>query len=426
MREKVPMNPWERRLKDLAQLHYQCSATYFKPELFRMNSNQFLQTARTVTFLIQKNKAKIPDFDSWYSETVRAPWKQDAVMTWARDARNQIEKRGDLELNSTVSVSLVFSDNEDEDLQLEISDSELIMVGVKRLTRFARKFLPSGVSDSAVVKVERRWVTSSLKDWELLTALSYVYARMHDLCVSLAGHLGEVLDDGILGPPSLDLVRTDARKTRYLKLRETGMTRAHSQEIKRDPEFVPPDSLVRLVDRFKEQGAVSTLEVAVERHTRIARETFERFGSHISMVFLFDDAWIPIDQIATMPADQSEKYMFWRSMEDRILYMKAHGLIFVCEAWIRDMKRYPQRIARTLPVLGEVLEVIGMDRRGRMVSRDMEIIRDSARHKPRLVTIDDEDSKLKPTVLNFLIPVKRAFAKLSTTEGIDFRSQNVE
>ena len=384
-----------------------------------MNSNQFLQTARTVTFIIQRNKAQIPGFDSWYVATVRDPWAQDAVMTWARDARNQIEKRGDLELNSTVDVALVISYDEEDDLLLEISDSELIMVGVKRLTRFARKHLPSGVSDSAVVKVERRWVTSSLKDWELLTALSYVYARMYDLCVSLAGHLDYALDDSIPEPSSLDLVRTDARKTRYLKLRETGVTRVVYERIKEDPEFVPPNSLVQLVNRFKEQEAVSSLEVAVERYELFARETFERFGSHMPMLFLFDDAWNPIDLISTMPADQSEKYIFWRSMEDRILYKKAHALIYVYEAWIRGIDPYAERLTHTLPVRGEILVVIGMEVGGKIVSRDIEIVRDGAQHKPRLVRLDNEVSKLKLSACNFLIPGKRAFDRLSTTESVD-------
>ena len=379
-----------------------------------MNSNQFLQTARTVTFLIQKNKAQIPEFDSWYTRTVLDPWAQDAVMMWAKDARNQIEKRGDLELNSSLDVALVFSYDEEDDLLLEIFDPKLIMVGVKQLTRFARKHLPSGVSDSAVVKVERRWVTSSLKDWELLTALTYVYARMYDLCVSLAGHLDYALDEGIPEPSSLDLVRTDARKTRYLKLRDTFVTRLVQDYIPYNPEFVPPNSLVQLVDRFKRQGAVSSLEVAVGRHELLARETFEQFGSHMPMVFLFDDAWNWIDMITTMPADQSEKYIFWRSMEDRILYNKAHALIYVYEAWIRDIERYPKRLTHTLPVRGEILVVVGMDSEGNVVSRDMEIVREVEQRKPRLVTIDNEKSKLKPSIWNFLIPAERAFRKLSS------------
>ena len=90
--------PWERRLKDLSFVLANCAQTYFDPELFRMHTNQFLQTARTVTFIIQKNKGGIPEFEAWYSSEVQENWRMDEVMLWARDARNKIEKVGDLEL----------------------------------------------------------------------------------------------------------------------------------------------------------------------------------------------------------------------------------------------------------------------------------------------------------------------------------------
>jgi len=92
--------PWERRLKDLSRLLANCAAAYFSPDLFRMNTNQYLQTARTVTFIIQKNKDHIPHFDKWYKDNVIDKWKNLDLMCWARDSRNKIEKEGDLDLFS--------------------------------------------------------------------------------------------------------------------------------------------------------------------------------------------------------------------------------------------------------------------------------------------------------------------------------------
>ena len=91
--ERLLMRPWERRLRDLAQLLRNCGETYFSPDLFRQNTNQFLQTSRTVTFIIQKNKADTPGFEAWYKTNVLQPWSNDPVMSWAKDARNVIEKR---------------------------------------------------------------------------------------------------------------------------------------------------------------------------------------------------------------------------------------------------------------------------------------------------------------------------------------------
>lgn len=411
------MKAWERRLKDLAQLHKQCSEVYFEPELFRMNSNQFLQTARTITFIIQKNKAQIPEFDNWYRRAVLDQWAQDALMTWAKDSRNQIEKRGHLELYSIVNLALVYSYDEKNDLLFEIPNSQLIMAGVKKLMRFARKNLPTGVSDSAVVKIERRWSASTLKDWELLSALSYVYARMYDLCASLAGHLGDAIDNSIPEPSILDLVRSDARKTRYLKLGDTGAGRIQYKRIKRDPNFKPPFSLVRLSDHFKEQGPLTCLEAAVERHLLVACDIFEQVGGLIQTVHLLDDEWKTIDIISSIPADQPEKYIFWREIEERILYLRAHALIFEGEAWIRDAKKYPMRAMRTLPMKGETLIVVGIEAGGKSISRGMKIIRDGRQNKPYLVPFDDENQELKSPTWNFMLPVKHAFEKLTKNSG---------
>jgi hypothetical protein len=93
-----------------------------------MNTNQFLQTARTVTFIIQKNKEEIPNYQSWYSAAVVAPWGSDEVMTWANDARNTIEKEGDLELNSALKVTLLFSYLEEQDLSIDCGREELVSI----------------------------------------------------------------------------------------------------------------------------------------------------------------------------------------------------------------------------------------------------------------------------------------------------------
>src|SRR4051812_48993799 len=119
------MQPWERRLLDLGHLLKSCYKTYMEPNLFRMNTNQFLQTSRTVTFILQKNKNSIPDFESWYEALTRF-WRDDAVMTWAKDARNLVEKEGDLELNSALHLALLFSYIAENDVRVEVGKTELL------------------------------------------------------------------------------------------------------------------------------------------------------------------------------------------------------------------------------------------------------------------------------------------------------------
>ena len=102
------MQRWERRLADLERLLESCHTTYFDPNLFRMNINSFLQTARTVTFLINKQKANIPDFESWHATNIVEAWNNDDIMRWSVQSRNHIEKEGDLDMHSSLDLCLIF------------------------------------------------------------------------------------------------------------------------------------------------------------------------------------------------------------------------------------------------------------------------------------------------------------------------------
>jgi hypothetical protein len=94
--------PADRRLRDAFHHWRQLEWTYFAPYEFRINLNSFLQEARNVTFILQKNKSAIRGFEKWYSD-----WQQrmrdDALMKWAVESRNRVTKQGDLETESLAS-----------------------------------------------------------------------------------------------------------------------------------------------------------------------------------------------------------------------------------------------------------------------------------------------------------------------------------
>ncbi|MEP9827853.1 hypothetical protein, partial [Staphylococcus aureus] len=88
----------------------------------------------------------------------------DKVMDWAKDSRNKIEKEGDLDLYSTLDMTLFWSYIVEQDAKISTGRIELLQAGTKRLVRLARKQLPSGVVDSAAVRIERKWVANTLPD----------------------------------------------------------------------------------------------------------------------------------------------------------------------------------------------------------------------------------------------------------------------
>lgn len=405
------MNPWERRLRDLAQLLKNCHATYLDPDLFRMNTNQFLQTARTITFIIQKNKATIPDYDRWYAEAVVNGWRGDLVMQWAKEARNSIEKEGDLELHSSLKVTLLFSYLVEQDVVLECGRGELLGASVKKLVRLARSKLPTGVSDAAAVKIERRWVTATLSSWELLQALSYVYARMLACCRELARHLGKAIDTSIPDASHFDRIRDETRQVRFVKLNGMHMHSVAMESVAIDHSMEIPPSIRAAFDDSQEhpRPKISSFDAALHYYTRMAEATFLHYGNHVFMLFILGDEWQPLDMLSPQFADQTDKFIFWRSVADRITNLKASGIVWIGESWLRRADRSTTVAVRNLPIEGERLTVFGIDRTGAQVQHAWNILRAPKSDKPGLEPIREED-EFNNEESFFLVPVLRAFS----------------
>jgi hypothetical protein len=403
------MHPWERRLKDLAQSLVNCASTYFDPDAFRMNVNHFLQTSRTVTFIIQKNKTKIPNFVAWYEVNVLEKWRDDVVMGWARDSRNIIEKEGDLDLNSTLSVTLIFSYLKEDDSTISLSSDDLLNAGIKKLIRLARKGLPTEAANAASIKVERRWVTGSLREWELLHALTYVYGRILLCCEQLAEHLGADLDSEIPAGRDVEQLRNDARRVQFVKLRDETVRTMKTTGIENDTNFEPPE---------KYRDYFSTVRTRPERPANykgtmgffasMAEMTFKTFGSHIPMLYFFNEEWGIIDVMSTHFDDRAEKYLFWRVAAERAASVRARGFVWISEAWHRQPKRAYRGSVEEMPIVGERLIVVGMNQLGQIDEVVWHIRRNSPDDSPTLELMTDSDQPYTRESTYYFVPVTRA------------------
>ncbi len=401
--------PWERRLKDLAVLLGNCNSNYFDPDLFRLNTNQFLQTSRTVTFIIQKNKAAVPKFEQWYKANVLNRWEDDEVMLWAKNSRNIIEKEGDLELYSSINATLIFSYLKEEDVVIECGKAELLGFGVKKLARFARKHLPTGISDAAVIKIERKWITSSLPEWELLHALSCVYSRIYECCELLALYLGAPIDNSIPGVGLVDPYRENTRKVQYKKLRGIGTRHLSTRKMNVDRSNAPPDNINAIFDDVKKkQFSPRSLREAMDFYSRMAEATFEAFTNHVHMLFMFNKSWQLLSMVTTEFEDQADKYIFWRAMSERAATQDIGTVIWIAELWLRDLKGNAGVPIRNMPIKGEFLEVIGVDYSNCRENIIWKILRENGERKPRLLKLSKEESEAFSSVPFFFVPIMRA------------------
>ena len=62
------LNNVEKRWFDSWNLWISCAKNYYDPESFRLNLNNCIQTLRTITWILQKNKSDIPGFNEWYGK----------------------------------------------------------------------------------------------------------------------------------------------------------------------------------------------------------------------------------------------------------------------------------------------------------------------------------------------------------------------
>jgi hypothetical protein len=418
------MQPWERRLRDLAQLLSNCGETYFSPDRFRQNINQFLQTSRTVTFIIQKNKGSIPEFDSWYKGAVLQPWQADPVMSWAKDARNVIEKEGDLEMYSTLQVAVLYSYESDEDMIIEVTRRELLQASIEQLLKIALNKLPPEILVSAILKTQRKWVANTLPGRELIQALTYVYSQLYEVCSGLAAHLESELDSSVPHPTDFDPNSNDIARVRFMKLRQRGVGQNKSVRLKADKNFKAPPALQKLKNDFDAMPKPASLADVVSRHAKMAQATFEQHASHIPMLALYDKNWRHIDFLSTAFSDQSEKYIFWRNAADRAFYLKAYAMVWTSESWIRDLKDSNNRPISELPIIGEQLHVVAVDASGATEVVAWSIMRTTENEKPSLVQIGPEKAFRKPEHIFFVKPVIAAMKLAHTGSAIKSGTQN--
>jgi hypothetical protein len=411
----LKMFPWERRLRDLARLLYNCGDTYFSPDLFRQNTNQFLQTSRTVTFIIQKNKAEIPAFDNWYRAQVLTGWAGDSVMTWAKDARNVIEKEGDLEMHSKLATSVLFSHVPSKDFIIETPRPFLIQADINKIAKLAKSSLPPGVLDAAVLQIERRWVANSLPNYELISALTYIYARLYSVCADLAILLSSTLDASIPHPTNLDPAANDVGQMRFIKLGKPNMGRLTTTRVERDHKFKPPLALVELQRELKGMPTPSSLDDLVHQRSMLAENTFLVHGNHMHMLSLFDENWKQIDYITTAFSDQADKYLFWRNAAKRAAYLKAAAIVWVGESWVREHVDNSELPIRKMPIIGEQLHVVGAT-----VDGDVKTVRwgITRSEKSKMVSLEaippEHDAELYKTF--FIQPILEAMSSVRPKE----------
>ena len=153
------------------ELWHQALESYHKPEKFHANLNATIQALRSVTLMLQNQKAVFPDFDEWYG-----PWqkklKEDALSKWLNDARVTVFHVGDLESYSSAEVKLITWRQEVlSSVSVPIqTPAQLILENPALLNLLDPSKKCSSDFEDGFLTIERRWSTRDLGGKEILAS----------------------------------------------------------------------------------------------------------------------------------------------------------------------------------------------------------------------------------------------------------------
>lgn len=340
---KCPLEAVDRRLSDLHRQWHFAEKSYFDPDEFRIAIQTCIQTARTVTFILQSNKALFSDFDAWY-----APWQNEfrniPLMKWMVDARNRIEKRGDLETHSQLTVSILASYLENEKVSVNI-EGNLFDSTKELLEKIPRYAFEQHVSRNGIMQIERCWVANDLPNFELLDAVGVAY-----------GHLSRLVHDAHL---ALGLAEPNIMST------ERSVKYDHDTLEGRMPCMIGHDR-IRTFNVWLETGEpleieTGTMNVSVEQAEAVskrydfdpkdvygdaenaeetllnlfdtARAMFLTDEHHITIAFLLKGK-TPVDLVEWRPGEHGHKYVMAQMLADQVQRVGADAVIMIGEIWV--------------------------------------------------------------------------------------------
>lgn len=361
------------RLIQMRELWGQAADNYFEPMRFLIGIQNFIMTSRTVTFIIQANKSIIPNFENWY-QPHQASLSDDRIMVWAKDTRNFIEKRGDLEPLSQVRGEIIcsyydgpFSDWVPQSLFSSARDFYLAVPN-KIST------LPHVVEHGTLL-IERRWVDVSLPDLEILEALSHVYEKLSGIVVDLFQHLELEVPHVIseILPENMSSLAMD--RAIYLSMKDGSPSgfRVFSSEMKISEK--------KLRKRYGDQrgkwrqiSRAGNFSDLVEAYFRLARFLMLSDGYHKCFTY-FTIGNRVVELLATDHPDRGSRYVLMRDLAKLAEIRGADGMFMINEAWTAREEDCPDGFAVNAKNRGESLMLFGINSKCESVCLSAEIFR---------------------------------------------------
>jgi hypothetical protein len=338
----VAANAVINRLFQMRQLWEDAATSYFDPSRFQLSLQNCITVSRTVTFILQSNKEHMDGFDEWY-EGHRTTWNNDPIMRWARDARNAIEKQGDLITHSQVRATIIASYLDGP--ETEWLPQALFMSPEQVFRSVPAKFRVPHIIENGTLLIERRWVDSELPEMEVLEALSHVYGQFADVLVDFMNV------NRLKVPPRLADTRPDAMgllamdRALYLSMRDGSLS--GNRYFKKRLGHPGKGTVQKVQKRYGPTATwnklrnAETFEDVAKEFFQHARVVLQRDGHHRSFTFFLKGKQI-IQMIATDHPNRASRYVLMRDLAKLARIEGADGVFMIAEAWTAAADNVPE------------------------------------------------------------------------------------
>jgi len=338
-----PLPATHSRLDEMHYFWHQTAEAYSTPEEFRYNLNALIQAARNVTFMLQSEKDRIPDFEVWY-ERWREKLKADPIMKWLHDARTTVVKQADLKTSSQARVDLIASYTDSP--QMEATVSPLLTTEEMLATAPVRQILEEARSNP-VLEVERTWVADGLEGLELLEAFAHAYGVLFKIVAEAHEKCGATMKVEVNRPPDLRLpcmVHTDDYRCIRVDL-QSGEPRIFIQpEVANDTASKEEAAQRYRFDKLGLERVPSgdPFELTPQ-YLRMARAILAKDGNHAPMVLLRNPEGRWVVQML-LPEDRQDKFLHWRRLARDVEVYRYDAYIFISEAWMYQLEAPGQTV----------------------------------------------------------------------------------
>lgn len=329
---------------------------YQEPEKFTTTLNNLIQALRNVTFILQAEREKIPDFDKWYPSKQDA-MKSDDVMVWLNDARVHIVHRGDLEKKSYLHIKV--KTHYDEVIFSEEFDPYLSTEEAGALFRKLFKLkLPEYLVEETILEVERAWIIEKYPKAEVVDILIYCLSQLVNI-VYLAHEEACKVDailcvKNIIVEPGIDFMvalHNRVKKGRICHIMyKDGSSLVQEQTLFNPTEKVSEDDETHMVRATKRYGIPKEIMRLmntsgadlpfnnVKYHIEMAKHLFAIDGQVVMVVFLYfpDQPPIIIEPDMSQPAN---RYTMMEKIAEKVEETHCEAVVIVGEMWSGEMPK---------------------------------------------------------------------------------------